>query len=142
VIQNEWLEKKSTESKKKKITRKTSTEREMTTPQERFVNLTPHKVNVVTLEGAEYEFASEGLARIDETGFQVLRLHAGIEIRQTQYGAVVGLPPEELGVLYIVSSMVRDRLPERHDLVSPDSGKTCLRENGNIKATRGFLGSA
>jgi hypothetical protein len=36
--------------------------------------------------------------------------------------------------------MVRDRAPERRDLVSPDSGKTCLRENGNIKATRGFLG--
>jgi hypothetical protein len=108
--------------------------------EERFVNLTPHKVNVVTPDGKEYEFASEGVARIDETGYQVVRKHAGIEIRVTQYGGVVGLPEPQAGVLYIVSSMVRDRLPDRLDLVSPDSGNTCLRENGNIKATRGFLG--
>lgn len=113
----------------------------MSTPQEKFINLTPHRINVVTPEGVEHEFQSEGVARIDETGFSVLRAHAGVDIRETQYGAVVGLPEPQPGVLYIVSSMVRDRMPGRTDLVSPDSGKTCLCENGNIKATRAFLGS-
>ncbi len=108
---------------------------------ERFANYTPHKVNIVTNDGREYEYASEGVARIDEIGYEVIANHAGVEIRQTQYGDVIGLPDAQLGVRYIVSSMVRDRLPHRRDLVSPDSGKTCLRENGNIKATRGFLGS-
>ena len=107
---------------------------------ERFVNLTPHKVNIITPEGVEREFESEGVARIDETDFKVLRVHDGIQIRQTQYGEVVGLPEAQDGVLYIVSFMVRERLPERRDLVSPDSGKTCLRENNNMKV-RGFLGS-
>jgi hypothetical protein len=68
---------------------------------ERFINLTPHKVNVATPEGQEHEFVSEGVARIDESGYEVLRMHAGIEVRQTQYGAIVGLPEPRDGVLYI-----------------------------------------
>jgi hypothetical protein len=92
---------------------------------ERFVNLTPHMVSVFSQGGVEYEFPSEGVARVDETELQVVRVHAGVEIRQTQYGEVAGLPEPREGVVYIVSPMVRKRLPQRTDLASPDLRESC-----------------
>lgn len=107
--------------------------------QQRFVNLTPHTVNVRTPEGKYYEFSSVGESRVKETGFTILEIRGGIEIRETHYDGVIGLPEQEEGVTYIVSAMVRDLAQDRLDLVSPDSGKTAIRENGQVKAVRGFL---
>jgi hypothetical protein len=101
---------------------------------ERFINLTPHMISVFSTGGVAYEFPSEGVAHVDDTELQVVRVHAGVEIRQTQYGEVAGLPEPREGVVYIVSPMVRKRLPQRTDLASPD-----LRESSqceNIKGTR------
>jgi hypothetical protein len=91
---------------------------------ERFVNLTPQRVTIVSSEGVEYEFQSEGIASVSETGTPVMRVHAGIEIREPQYGEVVGLPEPRTGVVYIVSTAVRERLPQRTDLASPDLRET------------------
>jgi hypothetical protein len=43
----------------------------------------------------------------------------GIEIYQSQYGQVEGLPAPEEGTVFIVSTLVRARVPERSDVASP-----------------------
>ena len=42
-----------------------------------------------------------------------------IPILETQFGEVTGLPPAEEGVYLIVSRLVLQACPERHDLLSP-----------------------
>ena len=49
---------------------------------------------------------------------------------RTCYGAVVGLPEEQDGVLYIVSGLVRAALPDRKDLASP--AKLVRNDKGEI----------
>ena len=104
-----------------------------------FHNYTPHKINV-----CEREYPSEGVARVTETQ-EVVCLHDGIELRKTLYGAIEGLPdPDPDGkTLFIVSMVVRHindlSVNRRTDLVSPDTGKSCIRdEKGNIKGVTGF----
>ena len=50
------------------------------------------------------------------------------------------LPPEQDGVLLIVSSMVLDACPDRKDLIAPDTskGKAIKNAHGKIVAVRGF----
>ena len=55
--------------------------------------------------------------------------------RPVLYGEVEGLPEPQPGVLYIVSMLVAQRVM-RADVVSPDSGPTAIRENGQIVAVR------
>jgi hypothetical protein len=45
--------------------------------------------------------------------------HNGIPLVRGTYGEVTGLPPEQDGVMYIVSALVRTALPHRKDLASP-----------------------
>lgn len=78
----------------------------------RFVNLTPHPVNI---DGLTFE--SEGRAWCDEHSHLVPGADV-LLIRRT-YGAVTGLPEPQPGVMYIVSAIVRQRLPERTDLATP-----------------------
>jgi hypothetical protein len=53
---------------------------------------------------------------------------------------VEGLPDPVAGVVYIVSGRVLSELAgSRPDVVSPDTGPDAIRENGQIKAVRGFV---
>ena len=80
----------------------------------RFVNLTPHEVNV-----GELDLPTSGLvARVDVAHREVGH-HAGVPLLVGSYGEVSNLPEPEDGVLYIVSAAVRTALPERNDLASP-----------------------
>ncbi len=107
-----------------------------------FLNYTPHEVNVFTPLGLEFSFPSKGIARVAESQQIVDRSHS-IEFRETIYGEIEGLPEPVDGTFIIVSLLVkqvnaRSENP-RKDLVSPDTGATCIRENGQIKAVRAFL---
>jgi len=58
----------------------------------------------------------------------------GIPCVTQTLGDVEGLPTPEPGVYYLVSSLVF-QASDRHDLVCPDTGKTCIRDNqGRITA--------
>jgi len=83
-------------------------------PSPRFVNLTPHEVNV-----GELDIPTSGLvARVDVAHREVGH-HAGVPLLVGSYGKVSNLPEPKDGVLYIVSAAVRTALPERNDLASP-----------------------
>lgn len=85
----------------------------------RIVNLTPHTVNIVTADGAPLTVAPSGqVARVSQSLRQVGQWDS-IPLVQGTFGEVVGLPPQEDGVLLIVSALVRAALPARVDLASP-----------------------
>lgn len=64
---------------------------------------------------------------------------AGLEIAQVRYGLVENLPDPINGTYFIVSNFVAAARPDRKDLVYPDSGPDCYRENGQIVYVRRFL---
>ena len=79
-------------------------------------------------------FGSDGVARVSthETRQQVLTFDDGamLELYAQEYGEVTGLPPEEEGVVLVVSGLVRAALPEREDLASP--GGLVRDEKGRV----------
>ncbi len=108
-----------------------------------YRNFTPHTINVQLANGESREFPSEGVARVTECQ-EVVATHDGIELRGTKYGRIEGLPTEGDGTTRIIVSMLVRQVnaslyAPRYDLVSPDTGKSCVRdEKGQIKAVTGF----
>jgi hypothetical protein len=118
-----------------------------------IVNLTPHNVRV-----NEKEYPSAGIARVSE---EFISAPGGFYIRKT--GKVENLPTQKWwdgetkgatwdtyrearseagnGVIpvcyYIVSSMVAQHLPDRHDLLIP--ADFVRDENGNIVACKKLI---
>lgn len=108
-----------------------------------FVNYTPHEINLVTSLGLKITFESKGSARVKENQKLVRMEKPGIELREVVYGEIEGLPEVKEGQLVIVSFLVKQANSllsnPRQDLISPDTGASCIRENGQIKAVTGFL---
>ena len=106
-----------------------------------FCNYTPHEINIV-LPTNKLSFASMGVARVTESQ-RVLGMESGIELRETVYGEIEGLPESKDDCLIIVSLLVKQVNAKsknpRKDLVIPDTGASCIRENGQIKAVTGFV---
>lgn len=112
-------------------------------PQERMVNmiknLTPHPVNV-RIDGEEdIVFPPEPVsARVEMVESPSTEVE-GIPCITRKVGQVIGLPEPCEGVFYLVSSLVME-FSERIDLLCPDTGKTCVRdEHGNVVAVRRFV---
>lgn len=86
----------------------------------RIINMTPHEVKIVDDEEALIKsFAASGnLARCKTVPVSAGSLD-GLPLTKTEYGDVEGLPDQQPDVFYIVSALVRTRLPERKDLLSP-----------------------
>jgi hypothetical protein len=61
----------------------------------------------------------------------------GIPIVRQHFGQIENLPEPTDGVIYITSSLVA-QAAQRVDVVSPDTGPTAIRENGQIVAVRGL----
>jgi hypothetical protein len=131
-----------------------------------IINLTPHAVNVLTESGEVRTFEPSGkLARVAVTRTDAGTIPAyGIRLSCPKVGAVEGLPEESptdcpfcgqiggvsvydticqdhgepfrFAPLYIVSAMVREACPDRHDLLSP--GELIRDGKGNITGCRGF----
>ena len=101
-----------------------------------IVNLTPHKITFVTDKGDLIVKPSGSVSRVSsetkETGciyvssFFSLR----IPVTATVYGEVEGLPAPAKGVIYIVSSLVAQRVPDREDVFIPN--ESVRDENGRI----------
>lgn len=105
----------------------------------KIVNLTPHDVVIVGDEKKVYP-KSGVFARV-ATHSEVVGEVDGVSIVSQKYGEVDGLPAPEAGTLYIVSMVVRLALPDREDLVSPDtSPQGAIRdENGMIVGVKQFV---
>lgn len=100
--------------------------------QVRFVNLTPHAINI---EGGPEIPPSGMVARCAEVREQRRGID-GLEITLAWYGEVTGLPPAESGVAYIVSSLVLAAVPHREDVFAP--GPAVRDEQGRIVACKGL----
>lgn len=106
-----------------------------------FENYTPHTIVVQTSQET-FTFPSKGSVRVLENQ-EKLGEYGGVELRKTNYGEIDGLPEPRNGIKYIVSMVVimanSKSINPREDLVSPDTGKSCIRdEKGMIKAVTGF----
>jgi len=119
-------------------------------------NLTPHAVNLVGEDGKVLiTFPSEGLIRLSQksevVGYltqtcpechgtgenkgDMCSLCKGIgivkvPISKTSFGEAEGLPPQEEGTIYIVSSLVCQAYPDRDDFFIPD--QTVRDKEGRI----------
>jgi len=90
----------------------------------KVLNYTPHKVIVMKKDRTVIKsYPSDGIARVSSSS-SVIGDIDGIELRKTGFGEVTGLPEPEKDTYLIVSSLVRSALPDRKDLISPDTSPT------------------
>ena len=85
-----------------------------------FINLTPHILNIIAADGSTVYIPPDGnrIARVGSISSIVATVN-GININKQTFGKVVDLPDAQDDVVYIVSRMVKDRVPDRDDVVVP-----------------------
>jgi hypothetical protein len=103
-----------------------------------ILNLTPHPVSLADAEGNVLAtFPPSGqLARV-ATSTEVVGELMGRPVSRTNFGEVAGVPAPVEGVVYLVSTLVA-QAARRPDVVSPDTGPTAIRKDGQVVAVRGF----
>ena len=96
-------------------------------------NFTPHNVVIVIDSTKKIVIPSDGIARVTETKTVAPSIDVDgvtIETFKSSFGEVENLPPQEEGVMVIVSAMVASAAKDRNDLLVPGE---LLRDNdGNI----------
>lgn len=104
----------------------------------KLVNLTPHELNIKTDRGVLSVKPSGTVARASVRQVKAGSINVdGFEIPvvRTKFGEVTGIPEPKEGTIYLVSSLVCSRMPERPDVLAPDTGSSAIRdENGRIQA--------
>lgn len=85
-----------------------------------LINLTPHILNIVAADGSTVYIPPDGnrIARVGSTSSIVATVN-GININKQTFGKIVDLPDAQDDVVLIVSRMVKDRVPDRADVVVP-----------------------
>lgn len=105
-----------------------------------LVNLTPHKITILT-QGATVEVPPSGqVARIASTKAPVEVEGCPVPLSTVRWGAPEGVPEEQPGTLLIVSALVREALPHRQDLASP--GDLVRDESGQPTGCKGLIVNA
>ena len=113
----------------------------------KLVNLTPHTIAVHS-NGLIIEVKPEPTpVRVEtreiEKGGVTLEDGTTIPLRKSEFGETIGLPEPEVGVCYIVSMVVAQANPDRHDLICPDTFKGAIRDaDGKIIGTKNFVSYA
>jgi hypothetical protein len=103
-----------------------------------IVNMTPHAISLADEAGEVVAtFAPSGQVVRMATSQEVVGELFGRPLRRTVFGEVSGLPEPQDGVVYLVSSLIAQRV-QRVDVVSPDTGPTALRKDWQVVAVRAF----
>lgn len=107
-------------------------------------NLTPHEVCIYKLNGVTPDLdlvieAGEEVARVSCEYMKVDKTVEGVNLYRPVFGEVTGLPDYEEGVYLLVSTMVREALPLRSDLVSP--GQLLRNDKGEVIGCLGLVGN-
>lgn len=100
-------------------------------------NYMPHTLNIELSSGERIAIESSGVARCAVKNVQVGEVD-GVPVVSAEYGEITGLPEPQDGVVYVVSMLVAQRAG-RADVLSPDSGPTAIRENGQVVAVRNLV---
>ena len=96
-------------------------------------NFTPHNVVIVINDSTKIVIPSDGIARVTEVKTVAPSIDvdgAIIETFKSSFGEVENLPPQEDGVMVIVSAMAADAAKDRNDLLVP--GELVRDNDGNI----------
>jgi hypothetical protein len=111
----------------------------------KILNYTPHNVKILT-EAPEIndymvvsDYKSCGSARVATEQECVGEIN-GVKVYSTSYGEVEGLPEQQDGVMLLVSFLVKQALPEREDLICPNtSPQGVVRDSsGQIIGVKSF----
>lgn len=105
----------------------------------KIVNLTPHKITFIGDKGNLSIDPSGELARVSSTTKEIGHIYVTkfdlkIPVTATEYGEVEGLPHPKDGTIFIVSSLVAQRVPNRKDVFIPN--ESVRDENGRIIGCR------
>ena len=96
-------------------------------------NLTPHNVVIVINDSKKIVIPSDGIARVTEEKNATPSIDVDgviIETFVSSFGEVENLPPQEDGVMVIVSALVASAAKDRNDLLVP--GELVRDDGGNI----------
>ena len=83
-----------------------------------IINLTPHTLNFVFDEKTIDIEPSGSIARVSTKDTMMNPIN-GIPVFRTEYGEIENLPDPCEGTVYVVSSLVAARCPEREDVFVP-----------------------
>lgn len=100
-----------------------------------IINLTPHAINFIGANNAPILTVEQSgtLARVSCLTITTSEI-AGIPVTATFYSEVQGLPEPQDGVVYVVSSLVAQRCPDRQDVFIPN--ESVRDENDRIIGCR------
>lgn len=102
----------------------------------KFVNLTPHPLNVVDRNGATHKITPSGIVARVNTSKTTVGSTDGFGVVAEVTGNVVDMPEPQWLTLYIVSRVVAGQLTDRTDVLVPGD---FIRDNdGNIIGCNGF----
>jgi hypothetical protein len=99
-----------------------------------IINLTPHPL-VLETENSTITIESSGIARCKAIETEADHID-GVPIVTTQFGAVTGLPDPAPDVVYVVSSITAQAVPDRQDVFVP--ARLVRDDKGRIVACRAF----
>jgi hypothetical protein len=123
----------------------------------KIINYTPHDVTIKDNNGLVHTFLKTGkVARVQspqkerftlgcytavgETTFSVFQNYFGsVYVEHSDGSENSDLPPFEAGVYYVVSTLVKQALPDRYDLICPNSSDAVKNDKGHIIYTNGFM---
>lgn len=105
-----------------------------------IVNLTPHTINIRVYDDWSLLFYADiepsgVIARVSAKEFFMNNIN-GIPVTRTEYGEIENLPAPCEGTVYVVSSIVAARCPERADVFFP--GRPVRDNQGQIVACAGL----
>ena len=105
---------------------------------QKFINMTPHVVRVLLPDGSYRVFEPSGARAIVTATPTPQGEWDGVPLISTTWGQLEGLPEPAEGTLYICSTLAAQGASRlgRTDVVSPDSGPSAVRQDGQIYAVR------
>lgn len=96
----------------------------------KLVNLTPHPITLILPSGESMVIEPSGLLARVSAHTEVCGGIGVIPITRTVYGDIEGLPEPNNKEIYIVSSLVAQRCPDRDDIFIPN--ESVRDEQGRI----------
>ena len=108
----------------------------------KIYNCTPHAIVVRKDDGSDTTFPPSGSVVRLATETKVAYTVDGIPVYRTTFGQPEGWPEEaQAGDVVIVSTLVAQHEASGHQkfaVISPDTGPTAIRVDGQVVAVRGF----